>query len=58
LEMKGKEMMVDKDFDKKMHSLMAMWTENNEAKNKGEGKGNYNDFKIGPSESENEEEDG
>ncbi len=58
LEKKGKEMMVEEDSDKKLHSVMAMWTEEDEAKKKGVGKGNNNDSKIGRSESENEEEDG
>ncbi len=46
----GKEMMVE--------SVMAMWTEDNEAKKKGVEKGNYNESKIGLSESENEDEEG
>jgi hypothetical protein len=36
---------------------MAIWTEDDEAKKKGVGKGNNNDSKIVPSESENEEEE-
>jgi hypothetical protein len=58
LEKKGKEMTVEEDSDKKLHSVMAMWTEDNEAKKKGVGKGNNHDSKISPSECENEEEDG
>ncbi len=51
-------MMVEEDFDKNLHSVMAMCTEDDEAKEKGVGKGNDNDSKVGPSESKNEEEDG
>jgi hypothetical protein len=58
LEKKGKEMTVEEDSDKNLHSVMAMWTEDTEAKKKGVGKGNDNDSNIGPSESDNEEEDG
>jgi hypothetical protein len=50
--------MVEEDSDKKLHSVMAMWTEDDEAKKEGVEKGNNNDSEIGTSESENEEEDG
>ncbi len=53
----GKEMTVEEDSDKKLHSVMAMWTEDDKAKKKGVGKGNNNYSKIGPSESENKQED-
>ncbi len=58
MEKKGKKMMVEEDSDKKLHSVMAMWTEDDEAKKKGVVKGNDNKSKIGPNESENEEEEG
>ncbi len=51
-------MTEEEDSDKKLHSVMAMWTEDDEAKKKGVKKGNDNDSKIGPSECENEEEEG
>jgi hypothetical protein len=51
-------MTVEEDYDKKLHSVMAMWTEDNEAKKKGVEKGDDNESEIGPSESENEEEEG
>jgi hypothetical protein len=58
LEKKGKEMTVEEDSDKKVHSVMAMWTEEDDAKNKGVEKGNDNESTICPSESEDEEEEG
>ncbi len=41
-----------------MHSVMAMWTDEDDAKNKGVDKGNDNETKIYPSENEDEEEEG
>jgi hypothetical protein len=58
LEKKGKEMTVEEDSDKNLHSVMAMWTEEEDAKNKGVEKGNNNESKICPSESEGQKEEG
>jgi hypothetical protein len=57
LEKKGKEMSVEEDSDENVHSVMAMWTEEDNAKKKGVEMVNKNDSKIGPSENENEEEE-
>jgi hypothetical protein len=54
LEKKGKEMTVEEDCDKNLHSVMAMWTEEDDAKNKGVEKRNDNECEICPSESEGE----
>ncbi len=43
LEKKGKEMMVEEDSEKILHSVMAMWTDEDDAKNKGVEKGNDNE---------------
>ncbi len=47
-----------RDPDENLHSVMAMWTEEDDAKNKGVEKGNNNESKICSSESEDEEEEG
>ncbi len=57
LEKKGEEMTVEEDSDKNLHSVMAMWTEEDDAKNKGVEKGNDKESKICPSESEEEEKE-
>ncbi len=58
MEKKGKEMTVEEDSDKNLHSVMAMWTEDDEAKKKGVEKGNNIDSNIGLSIRENGGEDG
>ncbi len=58
LEKKEMEMMVEEDSDKTLHSVIAMWTEEDDAKNKGVEKGNNNESKIFPCYSEGEEEEG
>ncbi len=58
MEKKGKEVIVEEDSDKNLHSVMAMWTEDDEAKKKGVERGSNNESKIGPNESENEKEEG
>ncbi len=50
-------MSVEEDSDENVHSVMAMWTEEDNAKKKGVEMVNKNDSKIGPSENENEEEE-
>jgi hypothetical protein len=42
LEKKGKEMMVEENSDKNLHLVMAMWTDEEDAKNNGVEKGNNN----------------
>jgi hypothetical protein len=56
LEKKGKEMTVEEDSDKNLHSVMALWTDYDESKKNGVEKENNNESEIGPSESENEED--
>jgi hypothetical protein len=58
LEKKGMEMMVEEDSEKTLHSVMAMWTDEDDAKNKGVGKRNDNESENCPSASEVEEEKG
>jgi hypothetical protein len=58
LEKKGKEMMVEEDSDKILRSVMAMQTEEDDAKNKGMEKGNDIESEIHLNESEGEEEEG
>ncbi len=55
---KGMEMTVEEDLEITLHSVMAMWTEKDDAKNKGVEKGNNNESKNCPSASEGEEEEG
>jgi hypothetical protein len=60
LEKKGIEMMLEKDLEITLHSVMAMWTDEDDAKNKGVEKGNDIDSKNCPSASRlgEEEEEG
>ncbi len=58
LEEKGMEIMVEEDLEKTLHSVMAIWTDEDNAKNKGVEKGNYNESQNFPSASEGEEEEG
>ncbi len=58
LEKKGMEMTVEEDLEKTLYSVMAMWTDEDDAKNKGVEKGNNNESKNGPSASEGDEEEG
>ncbi len=52
------EIMVEEDLEKSLHSVMAMWKEEDDAKNKGVEKGNNDEAKICQSESEGEQEEG
>ncbi len=58
LEKKGMEMMVEEDLEKTLHSVMAMWIDEDDAKNKAVKKGNDNESKNCPSASEGEEKEG
>ncbi len=58
LEKNGMEITVEEDSEKALHSVMAMWIDEDYAKNKGMEKGNNNKSKICPSACEGEEEEG
>ncbi len=58
MEKKGKEMTVEEDSEKTLHSVMAMGTEDDDAKNKKVEKRNNNESKNCPSTSEGVEEEG
>jgi hypothetical protein len=57
-EKKGMEMTVEEESEKTLHSVMVMWTDEDDAKNKGVEKGNNNESENRPSASEGEEEEG
>ena len=58
LEKKGMGMMVEEDLEKILHSVMAMWTDQDDAKNRGVQKKNDNESENCPSANEGEEEEG
>ncbi len=58
MEKKGMEMMVEEDLEKTLHSVMVMWTDKDDTKNKGVEKGDNNESENCPIASEGEKEEG